>query len=364
MRGADITQESLFTVAKLDDFVPRDHPLRPIRDLTNEALAGLDWLFATIYADGGRASVAPEKLMRALLLQVLYSIRSERMLVEQLSYNLLFRWFVGVAIDDSVWDHSVFSKNRDRLLESDVVGEFFREVVALAERRGLLSAEHFSVDGTLIQAWASHKSFQRKDGPPGPSSGGPRNAQPDFKGQTRRNDTHESSSDPQARLYRKSSNTGAVLSYQGHVLMEHRNGLVRDARVSLASGHGERTTALEMLKELPGAQRKTVAADKAYDTADFVAGCREANVTPHVAQNTSSRSSAIDGRTTRHPGYALSLKIRAWAETHFGWGKAVGGIRQVKVRGRERVEQVFQLAMAASNLVRLRRLTPACGAAR
>jgi transposase len=362
MRGADFTQESLFTVAKLDDFVPRNHPLRTIQELTNEALEKLDWLFATIYADGGRSSIPPEKLMRALLLQVLYSVRSERMLVEQLTYNLLFRWFVGIAIDDAVWDHSVFSKNRDRLLESDVVGEFFREVVALAERRGLLSTEHFSVDGTLIQAWASHKSFQPKDGPPSTNGSGPRNAPPDFKGQKRCNDTHQSTSDPDARLYRKSSATGAVLSYQGHLLMEHRSGLVRDARVSLASGKGERETALEMLKDLPGMQRKTVAADKAYDTADFVAACREANVTPHVAQNTSGRSSAIDGRTTRHDGYALSLKIRAWAETHFGWGKVVGGIRQVKLRGRERVEQVFQMTMAASNLVRIRRLVAPHGA--
>lgn len=352
MRGADITQESLFTVAKLDDFVPAEHPLRAIRTLADLALRRMSGLFDTLYADTGRASIAPEKLMRAQLLQLFYSLRSERMLMEQLGYNLLFRWFVGLAIDDPVWDHSVFSKNRDRLNRQAVAAEFLSEVVRLAEQRGLISDEHFSVDGTLLQSWASHKSFRPKDEPPAGGGSGPRNAQPDFRGQTRSNDTHAATSDPEARLFRK-GNTGAQLSFMGHVLMEHRSGLVRAARVSQADGHGERQTALAMLRELPGRRRRTLAADKAYDTADFVADCRALGVTPHVAQNTSGRHSAIDGRTTRHAGYAQSLKIRAWIETHFGWIKATAGLRQVKQRGLARVETLFQLAMAASNLVRL-----------
>ena len=359
MRGADITQESLFTVAKLDDFVPTDHPLRAVRTLVDTALKRLDGLFATLYSDYGRASIAPEKLMRAQLLQLFYAIRSERLLMEQLNYNLLFRWFVGLAIDDPVWDHSVFSKNRDRLNDNAVASEFFREVVRLAERRGLMSEEHFSVDGTLLQAWASHKSFKPKDTPPeDPDNTVPRNAPADFKGQKRSNDTHASTSDPDARLYRK-GNTGAQLSYQGHLLMENRHGLARDARLSLANGHGERDTALAMMGDLKGRRRRTLAADKAYDTADFVAGCREHGVTPHVAQNTTNRRSAIDGRTTRHGGYAVSIKTRAWIETHFGWIKSAAGLRQVKQRGHARVQALFQMAVAASNLIRLRGLLAA-----
>lgn len=357
MRGADITQESLFTTAKLDDFVPVDHPLRAIRTLTDQALGRMSGLFDTLYADTGRHSIPPEKLLRAQLLQLFYSLRSERMLMEQLRYNLLFRWFVGVAIDDAVWDHSVFSKNRDRLNEESVAAEFLQEVVRLAQRRNLMSDEHFSVDGTLLQAWASQKSFRPKDGPPG-ATGGPRNAPPDFKGQKRRNETHESTTDPDSRLFRK-GNTGAQLSYQGHVLMEHRSGLVRAACVSLATGFGERESALSLLGTLKGRKRRTLAADKAYDTADFVVACRDAGVTPHVAQNNRNRRSAIDARTTRHPGYDKSLKIRAWIETHFGWIKTTGGLRQVKQRGLTRVDALFQFAMAASNLVRLPKLIAA-----
>lgn len=356
MRGADITQESLFTVAKLDDFVPATHPLRAIRKLADTALQRMSALFDTLYADTGRASIAPEKLMRAQLLQLFYSLRSERMLMEQLGYNLLFRWFVGLAIDDPVWDHSVFSKNRDRLNAQAVAAEFLSEVVRLAEKQGLISDEHFSVDGTLLQAWASQKSFRPKDDTPDDPGPGPRNAPPDFKGHKRSNGTHASTSDPDARLYRKSHNTGAQLSYMGHVLMEHRSGLVRSAHVTLAGGRGEREAALAMLGKLGGRRRRTLAADKAYDTADFVAACRALGVTPHVAQNTNGRRSAIDGRTTRHAGYGLSLKIRAWIETHFGWLKAAAGLRQVKQRGLERIDALFQLAMAASNLVRLPKL--------
>ncbi len=357
MRGADITQEALFTTAKLDDFVPVDHPLRAIRELTDQALRRMGGLFSTLYADTGRHSIPPEKLLRAQLLQLFYSLRSERMLMEQLRYNLLFRWFVGIAIDESVWDHSVFSKNRDRLNDELVAAEFLREIVRLATRRGLMSDEHFSVDGTLLQAWASQKSFRPKDEPPS-GGDGPRNAPPDFKGKKRKNDTHASTSDPDARLFCK-GNTGAQLSYQGHVLMEHRSGLVRAAGVSRATGYGERETALALLKQLPGRRRRTLAADKAYDTADFVAACRKIGVTPHVAQNTSGRRSAIDGRTTRHAGHAQSLKIRAWIETHFGWIKSAAGMRQVKQRGLARVDALFQFAMAASNLVRLPKLLAA-----
>ncbi len=359
MRGADITQETLFTTAKLDDFVPDDHPLRAIRQLTDQALRRMSGLFSTLYADTGRHSIAPEKLLRAQLLQLFYSLRSERMLMEQLRYNLLFRWFVGIAIDEPVWDHSVFSKNRDRLNDEAVAAEFLQEVVRIATQQGLVSDEHFSVDGTLLQAWASHKSFRTKDGPPdGGSDGGPRNVALDFKGQKRRNDTHASTSDPDARLYRK-GNTGAQLSYQGHVLMEHRSGLVRAACVSHATGYGERASALTLLKQLQGRRRRTLAADKAYDTVDFVAACRRAGISPHVAQNNRGRRSAIDARTTRHAGYAVSLKTRAWIETHFGWLKSAAGLRQCRQRGLTRVDALFQFAMAASNLVRLPKLLAA-----
>lgn len=361
MRGSDAIQESLFTVAKLDDFVPADHPLRSVRVLVNEALGRLNGLFNTIYADTGRESIAPEKLVRALLLQVFYSIRSERQLMEQTRYNLLFRWFVGLAIDDEVWDHSVFSKNRDRLLAHEVVESFFAEVMALADKKGLLSKEHFSVDGTLIQAWASQKSFRPKDGSDDQaSSGGGRNAQADWKGKPRSNDTHASTTDPDSRLYRKSHNTASILCYQGHALMENRSGLVVGAIVTHADGTGERMAALAMLDTVPGSRPKTVGADKAYDTADFIAACRRRNVTPHVAQNDGRRGgSAIDGRTTRHDGYRLSQTIRKRIEEHFGWGKTVGRIRQTIYRGLQRVDQHFKLTMTASNIVRMARILSA-----
>lgn len=358
MRGSDGMQEVLFTMSRLEDFVPSYHPLRPIQVLVNEALSRLNGLFNEIYADTGRASIAPEKLMRALLLQVFYSIRSERQLVEQLRYNLLFRWFVGLAIDDEVWDHSVFSKNRDRLLEHAVVEAFFAEVMQLADAKGFLSKEHFSVDGTLIQAWASHKSFRPKDGSDDQTPSGPgRNAQADWKGKPRSNDTHESSTDPDARLFRKSFNTASMLCYQGHVLMENRSGLVVSAVVTHADGRGERAAALAMLDTVPGRQPKTLGADKAYDTRDFVAACRERNVIAHVASNLTRRGgSAIDARTTRHAGYALSQTIRKRIEEHFGWGKTVGRIRQTVYRGLRRVDQHFKLTMTASNILRIARM--------
>lgn len=358
MRGADDMQESLFTMSKLEDFVPVDHPLRPIRLLVNEALEQLNGLFNKIYSDTGRASIAPEKLMRALLLQVFYSVRSERQICEQLRYNLLFRWFVGLAIDDAVWDHSVFSKNRDRLLDSAVVEAFFAEVMRVAGAKGLLSTEHFSVDGTLIQAWASQKSFRPKDGSDDQTPSGPgRNAQADWKGRPRSNETHASTTDPDARLFRKSHNTASTLCYQGHVLMENRSGLVVSAVVTHADGHGERVAALAMLDAVLGKQPRTIGGDKAYDTKDFIANCRQRNVTPHVACNdTRQGGSAIDGRTTRHPGYASSQTIRKRIEEHFGWGKTVGRIRQTVYRGLKRVDQHFKLTMTASNLVRIARM--------
>jgi transposase len=359
MRGTDGMQEALFTVSKLEDFVPADHPLRPIRLLVNEALTRLNGLFNTIYADTGRASIAPEKLLRAMLVQVFFSVRSERQLMEQVRYNLLYRWFIGLAIDDEVWDHSSFSKNRDRLLEHAVVEHFFTEVMTLADKRKLLSKEHFSVDGTLIQAWASHKSFLRKDGRSDDASGGGggRNAQADWKGKPRSNDTHASTTDPDARLFRKSHNTAAVMAFQGHVLMENRSGLVVGAVVTHADGLGERAAALAMLDTLPGKHPRTIAADKAYDTRDFIDACRQRRVTPHVAANdTRIGGSAIDGRTTRHSGYAVSQTIRKRIEEHFGWGKTIGRIRQTLYRGLRRVDQHFKLTMTASNIVRMARM--------
>ena len=358
-------QEALFTAAKLEDFVPADHPLRPIRVLVNDALGRLNGLFNTMYADSGRASIAPEKLLRAMLVQVLFSVRSERQLMEQVRYNLLYRWFIGLAIDDEVWDHSSFSKNRDRLIEHAVVERFFTEVMALADKRALLSKEHFSVDGTLIQAWASHKSFVPKDGSRddanggggGGGGGGRRNAQADWKGKPRSNDTHASTTDPDARLFRKSHNTAAVMAFQGHVLMENRSGLVVGAVVTHADGLGERAAALSMLDASPGAHPKTLGADKAYDTREFIDACRRRRVTPHVASNdTRNGGSAIDGRTTRHAGYAISQTIRKRIEEHFGWGKTIGRIRQTVYRGLERVDQHFKLTMTASNIVRMARI--------
>jgi len=301
MRGPDVMQDTLFSVRSLESYVPTDHPLRPVRDILNAALKRMDPLFAGMYAAAGRDSIAPEKLLRGLMLQVLYGVRSERMLIEQLGYNLLFRWFVGLSMPDDPWDHSTFSKNRDRLIEHDACQVLFEEVLAQARAKGLLSAEHFSVDGTLVRAWASQKSVVPKDGPPPPSSGAQSNPEVNFRGQQRTNDTHESRTDPDSRLYRKSKNAEALPYYMGHALMENRNGLVVDQRLTRATGKAEREVAIAMLAAQPGATRKTVGADKGYDTADFVADCRAIGVTPHVAQNTKNRASAIDERTTRIP---------------------------------------------------------------
>ena len=362
MRGTDSYNESLFTTVRLEDFVPTTHPLRPIRTWVNDVLAAMDGKFSAMYeADvkGGRPSIAPEKLMRAMLLQVLYSVRSERQLVEQIQYNLLFRWFVGLAIEDAVWNHSVFSKNRDRLIEHDAVTELFNATVEMAKQRGLLSGEHFSVDGTLIQAWASHKSMRRKDG-----SDGDRPPE-DWRGEPRSNDTHESTSDPESRLYRKSQAAPALPSYLGHVLTDNRHGLVVNVQASTSDGTAERDVAAQMLADIAGpGKRVTVGADKAYDTRGFVKACRELKVTPHVAQNLNRiGGSAIDGRTTRHPGYAVSQRSRKRIEQCFGWGKLIGPIRQVMVQGLDKVDQLLTLTMAAYNLTRLRtlaQLRPQC----
>jgi transposase len=364
MRGADVTQEGLFVTRKTADYVPANHPLVAIREILNRALRDMDLLFESIYEERGRYSVPPEWLLRGLLLQALYGIRSERLLCEQLGYNMLYRWFVGLSMDDAAWDHSTYTKNRDRLIEHEVVRALFERVMQQAGEAQLLSDEHFSVDGTLIRAWASHKSFVPKDGAPPPSSGSRSNPEVDFKGNRRSNDTHQSSTDPDARLFAKSNKQESLPAYLGHVLMENRSKLAVDTRVTLASGKAEQEAALQMLRELPGTQPKTVGADKAFDTSGFVSACREINVTPHVAQNTyeydtktgkrARRESRIDARTTRHPGYALSQVIRKMIETLFGDSKQHGGtVRQVKLRGREKVSDVFTLAMLAVNLRRL-----------
>lgn len=355
MRGSDGYHESLFTTVRLEDFVPANHPLRPIRTWMNEALAAMDERFSAMYeADikGGRPSIAPEKLMRAMLLQVLYSVRSERQLVEQINYNLLFRWFVGLSIDDAVWNHSVFSKNRDRMIEHDVVIELFNKTVEMAQAKGLLSGEHFSVDGTQIKAWAGHKSVRRKD-----RSDDDRPPE-DWRGDKRSNETHESTTDPDSQLYRKSNAAPALPSFLGHVVTDNRHGLVVNVQATQANGTAEREAAAVMLDEL--AVRKehiTVGADKAYDTRGFVRTCRDIEATPHVAQNlTRIGGSAIDARTTRHVGYEISQRKRKCIEQCFGWAKVIGPMRQVMVRGLHKVDQAFTLTMAAYNLTRLRNL--------
>ena len=357
MRGADTFNETPFTVHHLDDFVPRNHPLRAIRQMVNEALVKMDGLFAGMYeADikGGRPSIAPEKLLRAMLLQVFYSIRSERQLMEQVQYNLLFRWFVGLAMEDAAWVPTVFTKNRARLLAHDAVIELFNHVIEAADKHGWLSGEHFSVDGTLIQAWAGHKSFVRKDGSDEPGSGG------SFKGQTRGNETHESTTDADARLYRKGK-TASELRFMGHTLSDNRHGLIASAMVTRADGHAEREAAKAMIGDarqvVPDEKIEvTLGADKGYDAKEFIDECIKLNVTPHVAQNTSGRSSAVPEAIAQTAGYAVSQQKRKLIEQGFGWAKTVGPIRQVMVRGLERVDQVFVLTMAAYNLTRMRTL--------
>ena len=363
MRGTDDQQATFFSYVSPEQRVPHDHPLRAIRELVNTVLRELSPRFATLYATEGRPSIAPEKLLRALLLQVLYTVRSERLLMEQLDYNLLFRWFVGLHIDDPVWDATVFTKNRDRLLEGDVAQAFFDQVLAQARARRLLSEEHFTVDGTLIEAWASQKSFKptASGAGPAPSVDDPGNPTIDFHGERRRNATHASTTDPEARLYKKAAGQEAKLCYQGHVLMENRHGLVVNAQVSEASGTAEREAAVAMVQDLPGTARKTLGGDKLFDTHDFVRDVRAEGVTPHVAQHTTGRRSAIDGRTTRHPGYAISQRCRKRVEEVFGWLKTVGLLRKTRHRGCARVGWMFTFTTAVYNLVRLRTLLTAMG---
>lgn len=360
MRGADDQAGSMFSYVSLEDRVPANHPLRAIRRITDRALDQLSPRFDALYVQFGRPSVAPEKLLRALLLQALYTIRSERQLMEQLDYNLLFRWFVGLGLDDAVWSPTTFTKNRDRLLDGAIAGAFFDAVLIHAETASLLSDEHFTVDGTLLEAWASHKSFRPRDEEP-PAGGSTPGA--NFHGERRTNATHQSRTDPDARLYRKARGREARLGYLGHVLMEHRSGLIVDTTVTPADGYGERDAALVMVERLPGQHRITVAGDKAYDTKAVVENLRAMDATPHVAQHTSRRRSAIDARTTRHPGYAISQQKRKLVEQSFGWMKTVGGLRKLRHRGGPLVEWIFTFTAAAYNIVRMHRLLEATASA-
>ncbi len=355
MRGLDQVSGSLFSYVDIEARVPEGHPLRVIRRIVDATLRDLSPAFAALYAPIGRPSIPPERLVRALLIQAFYSVRSERQLMEQLGYNLLFRWFVGLGIDDPAWDVTVFTKNRDRLLDGDIAREFLAAMLNRPEVRALLSDEHFSVDGTLIQAWASMKSFRPKDGSGEPPSPG-RNGERDFHGEKRSNATHASTTDPQARLYRRGRGKEARLCFMGHLLMENRHGLVVDDRLSVASGTAERDEAVGMVAAVPGRHRITVGGDKLFDTHGFVAGLRALNATAHVARNTTGRRSAIDGRTTRHPGYALSQRTRKRIEEAFAWIKEVALLRRARHRGKGRVGWQFTLAAAAYNLIRLPKL--------
>jgi transposase len=354
MRGDEDAQAEVWSYIPLEQRVPVDHPLRPLRAMVDAVLTELSPDFSRLYSRVGRPSIPPEHLLRALLLQILYSVRSERLLMEQLDYNLLFRWFVGLKADDRIWDATVFTKNRQRLLDGDIAQGFFQRVVALARERGLLSDEHFTVDGTLIEAWASLKSFKRKDAPP-TAPADPGNPTVDFHGERRSNATHTSTTDPDARLFRKGDSHEAKLCYQGHVLMENRHGLAVDGSLTPATGFAEREQALVMATRLPPGA--TLGADKSYDTRDFVDGLRGLAVTPHVAQNTTKRSSAIDRRTTRHDGYVVSQRERKRIEEIFGWLKQIGLLRKTRHRGVARVGWMFILGLAVYNLVRMRNLT-------
>ena len=366
MRGSDERSGSLFSYVDLEARVRRDHPLRPIREIANAALADLSEDFAALYPPRlGRPSIPPERLLRAMLLQAFYGIRSERQLMERMEFDLLFRWFVGLGVDEAAWDHSSFTKNRDRLLAGEIAGKFLRAVLAQPRVKRLISSDHFSVDGTLIEAWASLKSFRRKDGGDNDPDGPGRNAERGFHKEKRSNETHQSTTDREARLYRKGNNQPAKLCYMGHALMENRHGLAVDGMVTQATGTAEREATLAMLDRRPGRRRITMGADKAYDVRSFIEDLRRRQVTPHVAvdghvrstaQVSRPRSSAVDGRTTRHPGYAVSQRCRKRIEEVFGWAKSAAGLAKVKLRGRARVDAVFTLALAAYNLIRLPKL--------
>lgn len=358
MRGRDNPQTSLFSFVDMEARIPKGHPLRRIRPVIDRSLARLEPQLSAMYASEGRPSIAPEKLIRAMLVQILFSVRSERQLVEQLNYNILFRWFVGLGMDDRVWDHSTFSKNRDRLLAADLCQHLLRSVYEEATSAGLVSTEHFSVDGTLLEAWASQKSFKPKDGSGGddPNDGGGRNAEVDFHGQRRSNETHASVTDPESRMARKSTGKEAKLSYAGHIIIENRNGLVAGALVNQPSGHAECVAASALTSDLPGTGRITIGADKGYDRASLVTEMRAMKATLHVAQR--KVGSAVDGRTTHHAGYVISQRLRKRVEEPFGWGKVIGGLRKLHHRGVELVDSVFALTMTGFNLVRMGNLMP------
>ena len=356
MRGDDPRHESMFSYITPEARVRADHPLRPIRRMTDAALARLSARFDRLYSTTGRPSIPPEQLLRALLLQLLYSIRSERLLMEELDYSVLYRWFVGLNLDESTWDATTFTKNRDRLLDGDIADAFFAEVLAAIKADGLLSDEHFTVDGTLLEAWAGHKSFKAKDAKRTPPSD-PKNPTVNFHGDTRRNDTHASTTDPDARLYKKAVGREAKLGYLAHVLTENRHGFIVDTAVTAATGTAERDAAIVMLGELPLTTRRiTVGADKGYDTRAWVRAVRALGITPHVAQHAKRRRSAIDQRTTRHPGYALSQRCRKKVEQPFGWMKTVGLLRKLRHRGGRLVDWIFSFTAAAYNLIRWRTL--------
>jgi transposase len=363
MRGSDERSGSLFSYVDLEARVRGDHPLRAIREIANAALSDLSRAFTALYTDFGRPSIAPEKLLRAMLLQAFYGVRSERQLMERLEFDLLFRWFVGLGVDDPVWDHSTFSKNRDRLLEGEIAAKFLAAVLAQPKVKRLLSSEHFSVDGTLIEAWASIKSFRRKDGSDDDREGPGRNAERSFHKEKRSNETHQSTSDPEARLYKKGDGQPAKLCYIGHALMENRHGLAVDGAISQATGTAERETALALIDGRRRGQRRiTLGADKAYDVEQFVHDLRDRSVTPHIAidghlsKTGTPRKTAVDGRTTRHVGYDISQCCRKRIEEVFGWIKSSAGLAKVKLRGRERVNAAFTMALAAYNLIRLPKL--------
>lgn len=358
MRGDDQIQGAAFSYVSPESRVPQDHPLRPIRKMVNEALAELSEELDALYPPTGRPSIPPEHLIRALLLQVFFSIRSERLLMEQLSYNLLFRWFVGLNMDDPVWHPTVFTKNRDRFLGTDLAMQLLDKVLAQARGADLLSDEHFTVDGTLVEAWASMKSVRPKDG--GPPSGEGRNPDVDFRGDKRSNETHASVTDPEAKMARKGRGKETKLCFTGHILMENRSGLAVNTRVTLSTGTAEREAALAMVDEIGGSRQITVGADKGYDTRDFVKELRQLRATPHIAQNVSGRkTSAIDERVTRHPGYRDSQRVRKRIEEIFGWLKTVGGMRKTRHRGRDLVGWMFTLSLVAYNLTRIRNLLAA-----
>jgi transposase len=361
MRGSEQIQDSMFSYISPSQRVPQDHPLRPIRKMVDEALKELSPRFERMYSEVGRPSIPPEQLLRALLLQVFYTVRSERLLMEQLDYNLLFRWFVGLSMDDEIWDATVFCKNRERLLEGDVARLFFEKVLGQARQHHLLSNEHFTVDGTLIEAWAGQKSFKKKTGDKQQPPDDRGNPTVNFHGEQRRNDTHQSTTDPNARLYRKGPGKPSQLCYMGHVLMDNRHGLATDAVVTHATGTAERDAALKMLKRRWRRKGQvTVGGDKNYDTHGFVEEAREMKATPHVAQNTSRRGgSAIDARTARHAGYAISQKTRKRVEEIFGWMKTVATMRKTRHRGTDRVDWMFTFTAAAYNLIRIRNILAA-----